>query len=555
MSTTAALSGLGAGIMTGLQFMQNKRNQNAQMARQDELLGMQRQQQEWKQADVERTQRDQKRLDDWNTMSTQIAKDNPGDDPYTLTKKQMQAGIDNNLLDFNQLSALRATANQLEGVADRKTFNDAILTGNTQALQDSMARKFGRQMGAITVSKSTTPGSRYTFNVDQGGGKVMSLPDTHLAAMFGAKDYLDSMEAEQKARKTDSEISKNNALELAAIGRSNYSNAKADQIESGATGTGRGSGGTGGRKGKPGLGEALPFDTGDYEKYARIDPNTQKPDPSSMAAIGSVSENIFQNNPSLRASPQQIVRIAGMVDRGDLKPDDLYDSATNTYRQGVKFGDAKVFLGASSNTNPLLGMDGKPVSPERQQQILATDKAWSERVMGALPQDQRSAMESAMVGTSPEGLAARQQITSAYQKFQESGMPIPPELEQKYRLLMTSDRMRSVPQAKGPSGSSQDGKKVMSEGDRATAQALGIDPDQETPWQSTKRSIGSLIGSFSGLGAKHDQAEFDRLLKAVQERPDDAAARRYLFKRALGNPERQARIQEVLGNTQLASDR
>ena len=535
MSGWGTAAGVGAGLMTGLQFMrqrqlddQNKSYRDQALANQQEQLELQKQKSEQERFVFEQGKR-QIELKDRSDQAFRDVQARPDlADPYD--KQRAFAG---ELSKFGTKEQIDAAIQATQGM--RQKFGPQIFSelknGNTATVTRFLNENFPR----TTVQVDGT-----AFKVIKPDGTVHSTVDMPaLISMAGMADaYTAHREALQKERKVESEISKNNALELAALGRAG-----------GATG---GVGGSGKRSGKSETGAGLPFDTGDYEKYARTNPETGKTLPDSLANLSATAESIFKGNGALRDSPQAIMDIAARIDRGELKPEAVWDAKTNTYRKGVHYGSARVDL----DTRAIDPMSFYAGSPEKLQQVVSNDKAWLERFSQSLPDDQRQALVSAATGDTPEGRSVRNQILDAVKQFQMAGQPIPEELAQKNQALLAGDRIKAMPVKTGKEPGREDEsarQSKITEQDKATAKLLGIDLSERTPWDETKAWISKQAEWFSGMGARHDKNEFERLLRDVKERPDDRASRRFLLKRSIGNPERQARIQEELGNNSTSS--
>ena len=204
-----------------------------------------------------------------------------------------------------------------------------------------------------------------------------------------------------------------------------------------------------GRKGR----QRFPFDTKDLEAVTPIDPNTQKTDPQKLANIGANAESILRLNAPMQKSPRNALSIAAALEKGEMKPEAIYDPATNTYFKGVKFGSGAVRIASESDIDPDQFHGNKPGTTSVR---LAADKAWLPQYLGTFKDlKQRASLEAAIKADTPQGRADRNKIIEAYDKFQSSGVEVPLFLRQQYNALRTGDRLKVAPAEKKPAAAPQ----------------------------------------------------------------------------------------------------
>ena len=155
----------------------------------------------------------------------------------------------------------------------------------------------------------------------------------------------------------------------------------------------------------------------------------------------------------MQKSPRNALSIAAALEKGELKPEAIYDPATNTYFKGVKFGSGAVRIASESDIDPDQFHGNKPGTTSVR---LAADKAWLPQYLGTIKDlKQRASLEAAIKADTPQGQADRNKIIEAYDKFQSSGVEVPLFLRQQYNALRTGDRLKVAPAEKKPAAAPQ----------------------------------------------------------------------------------------------------
>ena len=332
---------------------------------------------------------------------------------------------------------LEAAKSRVDGM--RKAFGpdayDALMRGDIRPAQGLLKSK-----GIDLQADAKTPGAY----IIRSPGSDVPQTVTHagllqLDAMSGAYEREQARAAaELGRRKTEAEIQEKTA-------NANLKD-RLPQLNLGA-----GARGAGGKEEKGDSG--FPFDTKDLEAVTPIDPATSKPDPQKLANIGANAESILRLNAPMQKSPRNALSIAAALEKGELKPEAIYDPATNTYFKGVKFGSGAVRIASESDIDPDQFHGNKPGTTSVR---LAADKAWLPQYLGTFKDlKQRASLEAAIKADTPQGQADRNKIIEEYNKFQSSGVEVPLFLRQQYNALRTGDRLKVAPAEKKPAAAPQ----------------------------------------------------------------------------------------------------
>lgn len=423
MANLGVTGGIGAGIMQGLQFMRQREGdarQEQALQNQSAMVDIHKQDQAFK---VQEQDRKGRMLKGYQTIMA---------DPDLSDAERYSK--------FAREHAKDMTPD--EHMAVKKVVEPMVQAFGTDAIHRAVnARDLS---GIEKVLSIRAPGSKAAFSGD-GKRLVVSTPDARqtdydwsgFATAHGLYGYLDQQKAQAKSaldtRKTEAEITK--------ITSEANKNDRLPQLNLGA-----GARGAGGKEEKGDSG--FPFDTKDLEAVTPIDPATSKTDPQKLANIGANAESILRLNVPLQKSPRNALSIAAALEKGELKPEAIYDPATNTYFKGVKFGSGAVRIASESDIDPDQFHGNKPGTTSVR---LAADKAWLPQYLGTLKDlKQRASLEAAIKADTPQGQADRNKIIEAYDKFQSSGVEVPLFLRQQYNALRTGDRLKVAPAEKKP---------------------------------------------------------------------------------------------------------
>lgn len=423
MANLGVTGGIGAGIMQGLQFMRQREGdarQEQALQNQSAMVDIHKQDQAFKMQERDRKGR--------------------------MLKGYQTIMAEPDLSDAERYSKFaREHAKDMtpgEHMEVKRIVEPMMQAFGTDAIHRAVnARDLS---GIEKVLSIRAPGSKAAFSGD-GKRLVVSTPDARqtdydwsgFATAHGLYGYLDQQKAQAKSaldtRKTEAEITK--------ITSEANKNDRLPQLNLGAGGRG-----AGGKEEKGNSG--FPFDTKDLEAVTPIDPATSKTDPQKLANIGANAESILRLNVPLQKSPRNALSIAAALEKGELKPEAIYDPATNTYFKGVKFGSGAVRIASESDIDPDQFHGNKPGTTSVR---LAADKAWLPQYLGTLKDlKQRASLEAAIKADTPQGQADRNKIIEAYDKFQSSGVEVPLFLRQQYNALRTGDRLKVAPAEKKP---------------------------------------------------------------------------------------------------------
>ncbi len=433
MANGAIAGGIGAGILGGLQFMRQREadaRQDQALQNQNQILQMQQQEHGYKVAEQDRKG---KMLQGYQKVMAE-----PG-----LTDMERYTKFS------NEYGQFMTPAEHLE---IRKATDPMVQAFGSDALNKAI---YSRDLSDLQkVADMRAPGSKIAFSED-GKNLIVSTPDAKqstmdfngLAAAYSLRDWQKDQAAKSKSaletRKTEAEIDN--------IKSKTELNGRLPQDRYGlglGIGVGRG-GGSGGSKNKDGF----PFDYKDAEAVAPTHPDTGKADPQKVANLFANAQSMYALNPALRDQPAVFMQIGAGLERGDYKPEPIYDPATNTYFKGVKYGDGAVRIGSESDIDPDKFYGDKPATNSVR---LAADRAWLPQYLSSIPDaKQRASIESAVKAETPEGKAARNEIIAAYNKAKASGAEVPLFVSQAYNALRTGDRLKAAPPEKKPASPAQ----------------------------------------------------------------------------------------------------
>ncbi len=436
MANFGVTGGIGAGIMQGLQFMRQREGdarQEQALANQTERLNMQKQIHGEKMGQINRANAEVQRAETLDTLKGSIEANYQDRPDYERAEMFRKYGAEMGLFKPADLDVAVKVRDGLVQVAGPDAYR-ALIAGNISPMQRVLATK-GYDIKADTKGGNylvRMPGSdsHVTMSI-QGIGQINEMATWRDQENAKAKTALDR-------RKTEAEIQEK-------IANANLRD-RLPQLNLGA-----GARGAGGKEEKGDSG--FPFDTKDLEAVTPIDPNTQKTDPQKLANIGANAESILRLNVPLQKSPRNALSIAAALEKGEMKPEAIYDPATNTYFKGVKFGSGAVRIASESDIDPDQFHGNKPGTTSVR---LAADKAWLPQYLGTFKDlKQRASLEAAIKADTPQGRADRNKIIEAYDKFQSSGVEVPLFLRQQYNALRTGDRLKVAPAEKKPAAAPQ----------------------------------------------------------------------------------------------------
>ena len=437
MANFGVTGGIGAGIMQGLQFMRQREGdarQEQALANQTERLNMQKQIHGEKMGELNRANEERMRTDALGALSTNVESVYSDLPAYQRQQMVIDNGLKAGLFKPADLEAAKLKVDGLRKAAGPDAY-DALMRGDILPVQSLLKSK-----GIDLQADAKTPGS-YIIRIH---GSATPQTVTHagllqLDAMSGAYEREQARAAAALGRrKTEAEIQEK-------IANANLKD-RLPQLNLGA--------GARGASGKEEKGDSgFPFDTKDLEAVTPIDPATSKTDPQKLANIGANAESILRLNAPLQKSPRNALSIAAALEKGELKPEAIYDPATNTYFKGVKFGSGAVRIASESDIDPDQFHGNKPGTTSVR---LAADKAWLPQYLGTFKDlKQRASLEAAIKADTPQGQADRNKIIEAYDKFQSSGVEVPLFLRQQYNALRTGDRLKVAPAEKKPAAAPQ----------------------------------------------------------------------------------------------------
>lgn len=436
MANFGVTGGIGAGIMQGLQFMRQREGdarQEQALANQTERLNMQKQIHGEKMGELNRANEDRVKAETRDTLKTSIEANYQDRPDYERAEMFRKYGAEMGLFKPADLDVAVKVRDGLVQVAGPDAYR-ALIAGNISPMQRVLATK-GYDIKADT----------------KGGNYLVRMPgsDSHVPMSIQGIGQINEMatwrDQENAKAKTDLDRRKTEAEIQEKIANANLRD-RLPQLNLGA-----GARGAGGKEEKGDGG--FPFDTKDIKEVTPIDPATNQPDPQKLANIGANAESILRLNVPLQKSPRTALSIAAALEKGEMKPEAIYDPATNTYFKGVKFGSGAVRIASESDIDPDQFHGNKPGTTSVR---LAADKAWLPQYLGTFKDlKQRASLEAAIKADTPQGRADRNKIIEAYDKFQSSGVEVPLFLRQQYNALRTGDRLKVAPAEKKPAAAPQ----------------------------------------------------------------------------------------------------
>jgi hypothetical protein len=398
--------------------------------------------------------------------------------------------------------------------------------------------------------------------------------------MFSAKDYLDALEAEQKARKAESEISKNRALELAAPGRAGGGGPRGLELGPGVRG--------GSRTGEDGAGYS-PFggfkNPGDAQKFildgiaetglAYTNPNGESSSiPREDAARRTLyhAERLMDANPNLSlegardaAIKTSVAEVGGQTGGGEYLPRLQIDPTTGQFKaqirtvdgmdlnyptNAVKADPAQVFDAESRFATYLT--DGKDGGLAGRLARVAKDPQGAKDLSRAMSDPALAEQMKRAIGM-PECMDFGRVLEVAY-GYTGLGGAVLPDMRLQEKRAAVQARRKSHDASQLGSVSQENN---LTEAQIATARAAGIDP------RSISTQIGEVVGqaargavgAFRGVFRKNDENVFDMQLEHVRQNPGNQPARVRLFQLAGQDEKRLERMREAVAPRNVAVGR
>jgi len=528
MNKLGMIGGIGQGVMQGLQFMRqldaDKRADQA-LANQNEHLNMQRDLHGERMAEFKRIKDERERTDTLNTLNNSIQANYGDRSDYERAEMFRKYGVEMGQFKPAELEAATKVRDGLMQAAGPEAYQ-AMISGNLAPMKKLLGTK------GYDIQEDAKSGN-FLLRMP-GSDAVQSINKEGVLQLDAMAAYRDQLAAQSKAaldaRKTEAEIKQKEA----------DANLKdrlpQDKFSLSASGVGGGKGG--GKKG-----DGFPFDYDDAEKIAPLDETTGKPNPQKVANLYASAQNMYALNPALQSQPGVLMQVAAAIEKGDMKPEAVYDPATNTYFKGVKYGNGAVRIGSEADIDPDKFNGDKAATTGVR---IATDRAWLPQYMGTI-QDakQRASIEAAIKADTPEGQKSRSEIVKKYNEAMASGGEVPLFLRQMYSALQTGDRLKAAPQEEKPKASASS-KPSVSPADAETAKALGLDLDDPGVLGRLSAIKNRFTGAISGVLKRSQDANVESQLRLLAMNPNDRATKEWLYSRSIGNPELQARIKAAM---------
>lgn len=439
MANLGVTGGIGAGIMQRLQFMRQREGdarQEQALANQTELLGMQKQLHGERMGELNRANEERMKAETRETLKTSIEANYADRPDYERAEMYRKYGAETGVFKPADLDAAVKVRDGLVQVAGPDAYR-ALIDGDISPMQRVLATK-GYDFKADTKGGNylvRMPGSDSHVPMSiQGVGQLNEMATWRDQENAKAKTALDRRKTEAEITKITSEANKNDRLPVI----NPYAGLRS---------------GAGGKEKEEKGDSGFPFDTKDIKEVTPIDPATNQPDPQKLANIGANAESILRLNVPLQKSPRNALSIAAALEKGEMKPEAIYDPATNTYFKGVKFGSGAVRIASESDIDPDQFHGNKPGTTSVR---LAADKAWLPQYLGTFKDlKQRASLEAAIKADTPQGQADRNKIIEEYNRIQAEGRDIPLFLRQQYNALRTGDRLKVAPAEKKPAAAPQ----------------------------------------------------------------------------------------------------
>lgn len=435
-------AGLGQGIMQGLQFNRqmdaDKRSQQA-LDNQTAAVDMQKQIHGERMGAFNRDNEERQRVETLGNLKTGIEANYQDMPDYRRQQMFVDYGLQTGVMKPADLDAAKKLRDNMVQMAGPEAYQ-AVIRGDIKPMQQLLGTK------GYDIQTDAKSGN-FLLRVP-GSDAVQSIDKAGLLQLDAMATYRDQLAAREKSaldsRKTLADI------RLKEASANLKDRLPQDRFGIGGVGVGVGRGG-GSSDGKSK--DGFPFDFKDAEAVAPVNPDTGKADPQKVANLLASAQNMHALNPGLRETPAVFMQIGAGLERGDFKPEPIYDPATNTYFKGVKYGDGAVRIGSESDIDPDKFYGDKPATNSVR---VAADRAWLPQYLGSLNDPkQRASIESAIKADTPVGKAARKEIIDAYSKAKASGAEIPLFVSQAYNALRTGDRLKTAPAEKNPAAPTQ----------------------------------------------------------------------------------------------------
>lgn len=182
MSGLAALGGLGAGLMAGSNFIQNKNMQDARLGMLQEQQSWQREDRQAQQAELKRkAQFDQIYADEWNTQG-------PDADPLQVATNIFKRSVATGQARRDELEPLLAGVKEMR----QRGITTAIRMGNGPALEGAFSQQFGQPVQVQTRMTKDQFGHQVPvfLIVGQDGKVLQQLDALQVGSILGADDIL-----------------------------------------------------------------------------------------------------------------------------------------------------------------------------------------------------------------------------------------------------------------------------------------------------------------------------------------------------------------------------
>lgn len=533
MANGAIGGGIGAGILTGLQFMRQREAD----ARADQALQMQGQRLQMdqdmhgaKMGELNRANDERNRLDMYNALQTQV------ESVYGTGADALPEYDRKKMVIDKALGAGIIKPAELE--LAKKSYDSAIQLAGVEAFDAATKRGDLTPLNKILASKglgSAAAGSDGTITITGANGQAQQFKPSdllNLQIMAGAYDREAARaKAALDARKTNAEITRTEADARLK-----------DRLPQDRFGLGVGVRGTGSGKGKQDVIDPIK-DLKDFNDAIGVDPETKQPYPWAPTALQHYKQ-IMAENPDIAGTEpgaQYALNMAQALGKGVAQavPEIDKDGNINLVASwpGADGKGSARKINLQRNIDPAGVTEAQGVGGN----LAVKPEEWLKVQGNAIQSYAKTRPDEYRIAAEASGDDAKMAALAEKAKTSQDAA----------RALRFAKITREL-NAYQKTVASRPGKAPLSAEDQNLAATLGIDPNE--PGLADR--IGSLANRFTsaigGVFNRSKEATFESQLLSLKRNPGDRATKEWLFANSVGNPERMARIQEVFGNQSTA---
>lgn len=533
MANGAIGGGIGAGILTGLQFM---RQRDAD-ARADQALQMQGQRLQMdqdmhgaKMGELNRANDERNRLEMYNALQTQVESVyGTGADAlpeYDRKKMVIDKALGAGIIKPAELELAKKSYDSAVQLAGVDAFDAATKRGDLTPLNKILASK---ELG------SAAAGSDGTITITGANGQAQQFKPSdllNLQIMAGAYDREAARaKAALDARKTNAEITRTEADARLK-----------DRLPQDRFGLGVGVRGAGSGKGKQDTIDPIK-DLKDFNDAVGVDPETKQPYPWAPTALQHYKQ-IMAENPDIAGTEpgaQYALNMAQALGKGVAQavPEIDKDGNINLVASwpGADGKGSARKINLQRNIDPAGVTEAQGVGGN----LAVKPEEWLKVQGNAIQSYAKTRPDEYRIAAEASGDDAKMAALAERAKTSQDAA----------RALRFAKITREL-NAYQKTVASKQGKTPLTPDEQKVADSLGYNPDEPGLIDKAAEVGNRFLNSARGALASTNGDQFESAIRMAQRAPNMPGVKQKLFEMARGNPERMARIQEVFGNQSTA---